>query len=133
MNREQAMKLAQAVLDATSRHLCGGDTVPDLNAIVAAHVAQAECSNSDSWNCKYCRNTESCEALKDPRNFSASVKPQSVLPIVTAPDGWQLVPVEATDDMLWALYGFLVGQITEPDRQRYRAMLAAATKPEGDE
>lgn len=29
----------------------------------------AQCTNEDSWNCKYCRSTESCEALKDPRNF----------------------------------------------------------------
>lgn len=38
----------------------------------------AQCTNEDSWNCKYCRNTESCEALKDPRNFgkpSAPVEP----------------------------------------------------------
>lgn len=28
-----------------------------------------QCTNSDSWNCKYCRKTEICKALKDPRNF----------------------------------------------------------------
>ena len=31
----------------------------------------AKCTNSDSWNCKYCRKTESCDALKDTRNFAA--------------------------------------------------------------
>jgi hypothetical protein len=31
----------------------------------------AKCINSDSWNCKYCRKTESCDALKDPGNFAA--------------------------------------------------------------
>ncbi len=39
-------------------------------------VAPAECTNEDSWNCKYCRKTETCEALKDPRNFGEpQVKP----------------------------------------------------------
>jgi hypothetical protein len=30
---------------------------------------RAECTNSDSWNCKYCPKTDTCAALKDPRNF----------------------------------------------------------------
>jgi hypothetical protein len=29
----------------------------------------AQCTNSDTWNCKYCRKTETCKALKDQRNF----------------------------------------------------------------
>lgn len=33
----------------------------------------AECTNEDSWNCKYCRKTETCEAIKDPRNFGARI------------------------------------------------------------
>jgi hypothetical protein len=33
----------------------------------------AQCTNSDSWNCKYCRKTETCEALKDSRNFGEPV------------------------------------------------------------
>ena len=32
--------------------------------------AVAECTNSDTWNCKYCNKTESCGALKDSRNFA---------------------------------------------------------------
>ncbi len=35
----------------------------------------AKCTNSDSWNCKYCRKTESCDALKDTRNFAAPPQP----------------------------------------------------------
>lgn len=35
----------------------------------------AQCTNEDSWNCKYCRNTKSCEALKDPRNFGGPSAP----------------------------------------------------------
>lgn len=38
----------------------------------------AQCTNEDSWNCKYCRNTESCEALKDPRSFG---KPSATVEI----------------------------------------------------
>lgn len=34
----------------------------------------AECTNEDSWNCKYCRKTETCAALKDERNFGAPPK-----------------------------------------------------------
>ena len=34
----------------------------------------AQCTNSDSWNCKYCRKTETCEALKDPRNFGTPTR-----------------------------------------------------------
>jgi uncharacterized protein RhaS with RHS repeats len=40
-------------------------------AAQAAGRSVAQCTNSDSWNCKYCRKTETCEALKDPRNFGA--------------------------------------------------------------
>ena len=54
------------------------DQVCDLNAwgcdlVLAALAAapKAECTNSDSWNCKYCNKTKDCEALKDPRNFAA--------------------------------------------------------------
>jgi hypothetical protein len=34
----------------------------------------AQCTNNDTWNCKYCRKTETCEALKDSRNFVAPPK-----------------------------------------------------------
>ena len=37
---------------------------------------KAECTNSDTWNCKYCRKTQTCEALNDPRNFGGTVKPE---------------------------------------------------------
>jgi hypothetical protein len=41
----------------------------------------AECTNSDTWNCKYCRKTETCAALKDPRNFATPpVAPVQDLP-----------------------------------------------------
>lgn len=32
-----------------------------------------ECTNPDSWNCKYCAKTATCDALKDPRNFDTPV------------------------------------------------------------
>lgn len=38
----------------------------------------AKCTNEDSWNCKYCRNTEGCEALKDPRNFGEPSAPATL-------------------------------------------------------
>lgn len=38
--------------------------------LVQPEQAVAECTNSDTWNCKYCNKTESCGALKDSRNFA---------------------------------------------------------------
>ena len=48
---------------------------------------KAECTNSDSWNCKYCNKTKDCEALKDPRNFAA---PKAEQPPVQEPVAWML-------------------------------------------
>ena len=49
------------------------------DATISASAAQsapvANCTNEDAWNCKYCRNTENCAALKDSRNFG---KPSSM-------------------------------------------------------
>lgn len=57
-------------------------------------IAQtANCTNEDSWNCKYCRKTETCDALKDERNFGT---PQ----VAMIPTGWKLVPVNPTEAML---------------------------------
>ena len=38
--------------------------------LAKSEKAVAECTNSDTWNCKYCNKTESCGALKDSRNFA---------------------------------------------------------------
>lgn len=38
----------------------------------------AQCASEDSWNCKYCRKTESCQALKDPRNFGEPSAPVEI-------------------------------------------------------
>ena len=35
-----------------------------------------QCTESDSWNCKYCRKTETCKALQDPRNFGKPKAPE---------------------------------------------------------
>lgn len=37
---------------------------------------KTECTNSDTWNCKYCHKTQTCDALNDDRNFSGTVKPE---------------------------------------------------------
>jgi hypothetical protein len=44
----------------------------------------AQCTNSDTWNCKYCRRTETCEALKDSRNFGEPAKRE----IEQEPESW---------------------------------------------
>jgi hypothetical protein len=52
----------------------------EVNEILRAKLSEpepvAKCTNSDSWNCKYCRKTETCAALKDPRNFGTPIKPE---------------------------------------------------------
>ena len=48
----------------------------DIKDIVPVYTAPPkrepveECTNSDTWNCKYCNKTNSCKALKDSRNFA---------------------------------------------------------------
>ena len=42
----------------------------------AGEKHHALCTNSDSWNCKYCEKTATCEALKDDRNFSVPKPPK---------------------------------------------------------
>jgi hypothetical protein len=61
------------------------DEVTRLNAekelaALREQVPVAECTNEDSWNCKYCNKTNSCLALKDDRNFAAPVAKQVVMP-----------------------------------------------------
>ena len=47
------------------------DTIKEIQELLAQpEQAVAECTNSDTWNCKYCNKTESCGALKDSRNFA---------------------------------------------------------------
>jgi len=53
-----------------------GYSAEDMKAASLVHDAEpAQCTNSDSWNCKYCRKTESCAALKDPANFAQAKMP----------------------------------------------------------
>lgn len=56
---------AHAQLRAELEAISGQETV----------ARQAKCTNEDSWNCKYCRKTETCEALQDKRNFGAPAPP----------------------------------------------------------
>ena len=44
----------------------------------------------------------------------------------SVPEGYQLVPIEPTEVMMWALYGHWVGQLTHLDYGYYKAMLSAA-------
>jgi hypothetical protein len=47
------------------------DLRKELEEVLAKpEQAVEECTNSDTWNCKYCNKTESCGALKDSRNFA---------------------------------------------------------------
>ena len=47
-------------------------------------------------------------------------------PAPSVPEGYQLVPIEPTEVMMWALYGHCVGQLTHLDYGYYKAMLSAA-------
>lgn len=86
--------------------------------------AVAQCTNSDTWNCKYCNKTVSCKALKDPRNFTSAQVGHRPADL-TIPEGWQLVPVEATPEMDAAREKAIYDAASEWDY-----MLAAAPKPE---
>jgi hypothetical protein len=45
-----------------------------FRAAPATHSQPAQCTNPDSWNCKYCKVVD-CAALKDPRNFGKPAAP----------------------------------------------------------
>jgi len=74
----QALELALEALQVATTPLAK-DRQEVLQAITAIKEALAQpeqepvaqCTESDSWNCKYCRKTESCKALQDPRNFAS--------------------------------------------------------------
>ena len=62
--------------------LCARENKDTINA-AREYLAQPEqsepveqCTESDSWNCKYCRKTETCKALQDPRNFGKPKAPE---------------------------------------------------------
>jgi hypothetical protein len=115
-------------------------------AAQAAGRSVAQCTNSDSWNCKYCRKTETCEALKDPRNFgapSASHAPNATLAAsrdaesatsgatsaakLAVPAGWKLVPIDPTDAMVLAPGAIGTGgNVARIHREIWRRMLEAA-------
>lgn len=139
MNREQAMKLAEAVRDRLSAVVCESkeqwreSAQLDLDTIVNAHVAQAGQQEPAAWQSMSDMRFVTADKKLAKQWAQSGFNPRPLYtapPAVAMPDGWKLVPVEPTDGMLWALYGFLVGQLTEPDYQRYHAMLAAAPKPE---
>jgi hypothetical protein len=52
----------------------------DLKQKIEAELTKPEtCTNSDSWNCKYCNITKTCKALSDNKNFAPPArKPLSV-------------------------------------------------------
>jgi len=69
-----AEQLADALENVRSFHDMSAELIaPELLAnLLASPTVKAEpaqCTNEDSWNCKYCRKTETCEALADKRNF----------------------------------------------------------------
>lgn len=60
-------------VSAGIKYLCDTHPVKELRDKVK------QCTNSDTWNCKYCKKTETCKALKDPRNFGTPKKPAKEL------------------------------------------------------
>ena len=79
---EQMLDCIEELRYSNTTH--AADTICD-SAITAAreYLAQPEqsepveqCTESDSWNCKYCRKTETCKALQDPRNFGKPKAPE---------------------------------------------------------
>ena len=81
-------QLIEQMLDCIEELKYSNDTFTSQfksNAAITAareYLAQPEqseqCTESDSWNCKYCRKTETCKALQDPRNFGKPKAPEPV-------------------------------------------------------
>lgn len=78
-----AWALAQPAAECNHRFMYFGDQkrrrCADCNTVEPEQQPVAECTNEDSWNCKYCRKTAECSALNDPlndpRNFGAPQRP----------------------------------------------------------
>jgi hypothetical protein len=110
----------QAELDATNRQV---EILSDALAESRREVARlkavqpvAQCTNSDTWNCKYCRKTETCEALKDTRNFAT---PPAAAPVQE--------PVAITEQMAFAFHNAITdGAIGTDDLMEIMRGLEAA-------
>lgn len=66
-----------------SAELIAPELLANLLAVTTVKAEPAQCTNEDSWNCKYCRKTETCEALADKRNFGT---PSPSLPAAVSAD-----------------------------------------------
>lgn len=139
MNREQAMKLAEAVRDGIREALDFCDPYEDvvrlasidLAAIVAAHVAQA---GQQEPVAVMFQHNEATKIFYKPDDYFVGflcrrgwvpVPLYAAPPAVAVPDGWQLVPKEPTPRMLAKAYEI------DMLEDQYHAMLAAAPKLEG--
>ena len=76
---EQMLECIEELRYSNTTH--AADTICDsATAAAREYLAQPEqseqCTESDSWNCKYCRKTETCKALQDPRNFGKPKAPE---------------------------------------------------------
>lgn len=106
------------------------DEVARLNTAPATPVEQ--CTNEDSWNCKYCRKTNGCKALSDPRNFGSPAS-ADVVQVPAVPDGYKVVPIEPTKEMMDAALMADCGEIDPRSiiYADYKAMLAASPAAKG--
>ena len=69
MSREREL-LNRCAVTLKARDICPLLLTEISELLAQPEQAVAECTNSDTWNCKYCNKTESCGALKDSRNFA---------------------------------------------------------------
>jgi predicted nucleic acid-binding Zn ribbon protein len=69
---EEAITALRQALDASTKL---EQAQPSRSDIKQEPVAQ--CTNSDSWNCKYCSKVKTCEAINDHRNFASPPTQQS--------------------------------------------------------
>jgi len=118
-------EILQLASNGASHGLLADDSCSKIVSKINS-VKAAPCTNSDSWNCKYCPKTADCAALKDKRNFGTPVAAQAGQ--VAVPEGFVLAPDEPTDQMTY------IGQKMRYDPANsigsiYCAMLAAAPSP----
>lgn len=93
----------------------------------------AQCTNSDTWNCKYCKKASNCAALNDPRNFDqGGHKPQPIVPesagVASEQVATSLTPTQIDDIINAGGYRNAAGGIYETSVYRFATDIQAAIK-----
>ena len=116
-DRQQPMCMAKRIEELEAQVRVMAELLRDLHEYIGASIPQT-----------ISEHYRGCDLLERIDAALASKLPDHIADVsnMVAPEGWQLVPVEPTEEMLDAGYFTNHGA----NRGIYRAMLAAAPKPE---